>query len=266
MSIPSILIFAADHRTNINWDLPYIRVTDNKQSILNITQQKQLFKYRNILSEVSRIQYIYRNLNSFGKIDYIGFCHYRSFFAYMPNNNVPQVNTSDIKYLNNILSPVDQLSIISNNKVDGILNYPYPEIITDSANIVDWFKYLNNYLDYLHIPESLIDCCVTSILKYLPIQLKQYFINAQKNLNIYHANIFTIKIEIFKTMMQIFEKVFIDVVNHYEQTYANTSKINTFSNRWFGYLVEYLFTNTYFHAIQLAGLYKFSHCQLLKMV
>ena len=35
----SILIFAADHRKNIIWDLPYIRVTDNDESILNILNE-----------------------------------------------------------------------------------------------------------------------------------------------------------------------------------------------------------------------------------
>lgn len=29
MNIPTILIFSADHRKNITWNLPYIRVTDN---------------------------------------------------------------------------------------------------------------------------------------------------------------------------------------------------------------------------------------------
>ena len=118
MNNPTILIFAADHRKDIKWDLPYIRVTDNKESILNILNETDLFKYRNILSEVSRIQYIYRNLNTFGKVDYIGFCHYRSFFAYIPEENIPQINSSDKKYLNNILSPTDQLSAILHNNVD----------------------------------------------------------------------------------------------------------------------------------------------------
>lgn len=267
MNNPSILIFAADHRTNINWQLPFIRVTDNTESLLTILNQPDLFKYRNILSEVSRIQYIYRNLNTFGKVDYIGFCHYRSFFAFIPEKRVPQLNTSDTTFLNNILSPVDQLNIILRNNVDGIINYAYPEYTYPGVtNIVEWFKELNNRLNYLQIPEDLIDCCINSINKYLPEWIKPYFITAQQTFNIYHANIFTIKTEIFKQMMYTFEKVYTDVINLYEQKYGDQDKHKSFSPRWFGYLVEYIFTNTYFHALQISNKYKFCHCQLLKLV
>ena len=98
----------------------------------------------------------------------------------------------------------------------GILNTAYPEIKTNATDIVQWFKDLNNYLDYLHIPEDLIDCCVKSILTHISAELKPYFLEAQKNLNIYHANIFTIKTEIFVQMMETFEHVFSDVIKYYE--------------------------------------------------
>jgi hypothetical protein len=162
--------------------------------------------------------YIYRNLNSFGKIDYIGFCHYRSFFAYLPEHNSPQLNTTDVKYLDKILTPVEQMQIIKSNNIDGILNFAYPETITFEKpdNLINWFKKLNSMLNYLNIPEPLIDYCDIIIKKYIPEDLKPHFIEAQKNLNIYHANIFTVRIEIFKEMMSIFEQAFCDIKKYYE--------------------------------------------------
>jgi hypothetical protein len=104
---PNILIFAADHRKTADYSLPFIRVTDNEYSVLNIMNNEKLFKYKDILSEVSRMMYIYENIKTFGKVDYIGFCHYRNFFTDLKIKNKKQIKTSNKKFFNNILTPIE---------------------------------------------------------------------------------------------------------------------------------------------------------------
>ena len=261
--MPTCLVFAADHRNIESWTLPFIRITDNNSSALNIMQDKQLMKYKDVLSEVSRMMYVYRNIHTFGKLTYIGFCHYRQFFAQTMSNQ-PLLKTSNNAYLYTVMTPNDHVLKIQQEQADGLLGFEFPEIIFTEQDLVSWFKALNKTLDYLKIPDGLVDFTLQSIYHNIPSKLLPFFIASQKNLNIYHSNIFTLHISVFNEMMQIFENIFNEVITHYESNYANIA--DQFSSRWFGYLFEYLYSNTYFHALELSKERKFAYANMLKIV
>ena len=124
----TIQIFASDHRTNIQWNLPFIRVTDNTSSIVNFNNDSFLYQNKDYLSEVARMLFVYKHINDFGNPSYIGFCHYRRFFASIPNKNIVIEDNSNL-FDTNILTPNDQFTILKNNNADCILEYPFYDTI-----------------------------------------------------------------------------------------------------------------------------------------
>lgn len=128
----SIQIFASDHRKNINWEFPFIRVTDNYDSAVNIVNDKFLFDTRDYLSEISRMMYAYKHLADFGNPDFVGFCHYRRFFANIVG--VPAIVVEDHarKYHDKVLTPTQQHNIMVHNNIQAIVEFPFYDIAEHS--------------------------------------------------------------------------------------------------------------------------------------
>ena len=110
----TIQIFSADHHKDSIYILPFIRVSDKIECPVNICNDRFLHENRDILSEVSRILYINKHLDDFGNPDYIGFCHYRRFFANL-NIKAPLLDTNDLRLLDNVFNPIDQLALLQQN-------------------------------------------------------------------------------------------------------------------------------------------------------
>lgn len=256
----TIQIFASDHRKDAVWNLPFIRITDN-DSCISIKQDQFLYDNRNVLSEVARMIYAYKYLQEFGNPEYVGFCHYRRFFANL-DVNAYWYETSDERFTSKILTPLQQLQLIKQNNADGIIEYHFPEVAFNVSNINDWFKALNKFLPYLQIPEVLIDYSIQQFYDNIDDSLKPFFKQAYNIMHIYHQNIFTVNREVLDIIFKPLCKSVSAIIRFEDMQQFDKT---TYSNRWLAYIIEYLFTNVLFHALELSNKYTFLKCKFLVM-
>ena len=255
----TIQIFSADHHETAIYKLPFIRVSDKKECPINICNDDFLYANRDILSEVSRILYINKHLDDFGNPDYVGFCHYRRFFANLSIKS-PQLETSDLNLLNSVFNPIDQMAILQQNNADGIIEEEFLEVRTGATNMLDWFKDINKMLNYLQIPTELIDYSYQTFLNEIPNWIKQDFIESLNIMPIYHSNMFTFKSQLSKEMLDALQKS-VEKIIQYESN--NLFDRRRYSSRWLGYVIEYLYTNVYFHALEKSKKVKIIKCKFL---
>lgn len=242
--LKNIIVFACDHRKDIKWDLPFIRIgTVNSDAVLKVPKDDECAKLDTIAGEVMQILYVYKHLEEFGNPEYIGFCHYRRFLTLSKSNtnNYPILNTNIIeKEL--ILDSSQQLTIMLLKNVDGILPAPYVDqsycenCLTQrdmmwNQNI--FFKNeKNNYNTQLIHSREEVDMCFDTLIENTPDEYKE---SMKKVINMqisFHYNMFTLTNELFRlygkiiypTCMQLIEKI-------------NAKDLD---KRWLGYLLERL--------------------------
>ena len=254
----TIQIFSADHHKDSIYRLPFIRISDKIECPVNICNDRFLYENRDILSEVSRILYINKHLDDFGDPDYIGFCHYRRFFANL-NIKAPWLDTNDLRLLDNVFNPIDQLALLQQNDADGIIEEEFLEVCTGATNMLDWFKDINRMLDYLQIPLELIDYSYQIFLNEIPDWIKQDYVSSLNIMPIYHSNMFTFKRELGKEMLDALQKSVEKIIQYELDCHFDR---NAYSKRWLGYVIEYLYTNIYFHALEKKG-FKLLKCKFL---
>lgn len=256
----TIQIFASDHRKNVEWNLPFIRVLDSNDAAINFANDSFLYENRDVLSEASRMIYIYEHLSEFGNPDYVGFCHYRRFFADV-KVDAPWLETSDHSFEKMILNPSDQLRMIQASNVNGIIEHHFLEVQFNGVQDINtWFKALNQFLERLRIPEELIDFSIDQFYQNVEDWLKPFFVQAYSIMPIYHQNIFTVD----RTTLDLVMKPLCKSVREILKFEADGSfQKKKYSGRWLAYIIEYLFTNVMFHALELTGKFKFQKCKFL---
>ena len=255
--IPEIKIFACDHRKHDRWLLPYIRL-GNKCNIndcaINICNDNTIYDYEGtILSEFCHFQWIYNNLAQFGKTDYLGICHYRRFFT-LQSDRIVKESSDDIcfKYA---LTPSQQLAIILNSNVDGILQYQFQD--------VPWNGQYDNVIEQMalyckqcgsSLTLDFIQQCFEIYKLNLPPSLSAFYDQALKIRSIYHSNMFTAKTQMFKDLWQILQPTI-------EQC-LKLNLPNNLPNRWLAQCLEQM-TSLTFHLFELSKKYKFTYLPII---
>ena len=270
MTYNTIQIFASDHRTGIKWSLPFIRIA-HSSDVINLASNEFLYKYKDLLSEPAKMMFAYKHIDEFGDPEFIGFCHYRRYFALCSQQyqNRIVIEDPDHKLTNCILSPTQQLMLMNKFNVDGLLEFPFlDEINADKKyqTIVDMFNNVINTMSNINaqntcplsIPYAIIEHWIEQFEKNLPIDLKPYFKNALACKSVYHSNIFTARKEICDIYFPLLDILITDMIK-----FVDHNCIQIPNSRWLAYVIEYLFSNIFFHILLMSGKFKFMHCQLL---
>lgn len=269
MTCDTIQIFACDHRQDVEWNLPFIRVSHSNE-LINLSSDSFLNEHKDLMSEPAKMLFIHKHINEFGNPSYEGFCHYRRYFARCTGHLQHKIVVEDFNHIlsNCILSPIEQLLLIKKFNVDGILEFPFLDVVDAMkyATVVDMFNHHINVMPNinsqnscpLNIPSEVVDHWLKMFLEHLPLDLKMYFDKALTYKNVYHSNIFTMKREICDLYFSMLQILTIDIIN-----FIDNSKISIMNTRWLSYMIEYLFSNIFFRILSISGKYKFMHCQLL---
>ena len=70
----NIQIFACDHRKNVQWDLPYIRLGNSQSdAVVSIKDDAEIMPYHRLLSEGAQIWWVYKHYKELGNPDFVGF-------------------------------------------------------------------------------------------------------------------------------------------------------------------------------------------------
>lgn len=254
----SIQVFACDHRKNIDWKLPFIRIGGQESDCsINIKDDTEIAPYSILLSEGAKIWWVWKNLAQFGNPTYIGFCHYRRFFGNAPRliYDIPEDKLGEQK----IFSPFEQYSILEQNKLDGLVPVPLCPLPKSEkynySNIIEQTKMISDH-DGLGFTTEVVDECFRLLLKNTPEELKSNLQNAFLNDKLYVCNIFTMRTMLFQTYGEIISKTMLEISKLIET--KDTSK---FHPRWMGYVLE-RFTSCIIQAFQMSG-HKFSVCPLI---
>lgn len=243
MMLESIQIFACDHRKDVKWDLPYIRIgSSQSDSLLCTKNDKDSLKFDPLLSEGSQMIYVAKHINDFGNPDLIGFQHYRRFFSFYLKN--PIVNISKISFEKEMCATQLQiLQFINNNNLDGIAPIPF-DIVDENehkfVNIIDQLKYLMN---------PAFGCSNEIIEKAFNIfllnsgSLKNDIENTFTIKQQFVCNIFVLKKELFLQYYNIFFPTFVQLLNEIPK-----NNIKSMFPRFMGYILE-RFTSCYLHML-----------------
>lgn len=260
MSFPTIQIFACDHRKNVQWDLPYIRLgCSQSDASVNTKIDDSLEPYQVVLSEGSQIWWIYKHLAEFGNPQNIGFCHYRRFFGNVARL-IEDHSSQEHDFAKKAILPHDQLALMLNNNLDGLV----PTAICplqktqqyNYSNIIEQTKMISDH-DGLGFTTEIVNKAFSFLIDSFPDSLVDYAKNAMLNQHIYVCNIFTMKTKLFMQYCSI-------VFNAVEKLYAFSQTIDTskFHKRWMGYILE-RYTSVVLQSFQLAKLAKFGVVPLL---
>jgi len=99
--------------------------------------------------------FVYKHIKDFGNPNYIGFCHYRRYFAICKDwlhQNKIVIEDFDNKLSDCILSPIDQLCIIKKLEIDGILEFPFLDVVNVNKyeTIIDMFNNVINTMSNIN--------------------------------------------------------------------------------------------------------------------
>lgn len=253
----SILIFACDHRQNVQWNLPYIRF-GGPESECNIKiKANKIFNIDVNADEAPKLFWLWENIQEFGNPDIIGYCQYRRFFTNINTNGLPLINISIDAFQNKFaMTPLQQLSLINTYNVDGILHLHF-KIISDNIN----YKYIWEQFPLLNENKMLQPkyqkLAFDLLLKHTPTELKQYIEASFQIKEMYLCNIFTAKRQVF----DLFGKITFNAVKELLSNMEYNERMSLFPC-WLAYLFE-RYTSCFYHALELSGKYKFLKVPLL---
>ena len=243
-----IKIFAADHRKNVDWQLPYIRLGNCQSDAINKITSVPLLRHK-ILSEVAQAIDIKNKWKEYGSPEWLGLCHYRRFFT-LATKGEPLIDISEDQFQPNMCcTPIQQLAILKKNDADMLC----------FARVKSYFdkeeSTINNIIDEMQLYGSKVNLNMSreqlekafSILNYcMPNELAMYFDAAMHKTTIHCCNIFTARAEMFCQWASLLE----DTYNICKEEFSKES-IN-FNKRWFAYLSE-RFTSIILDAFELSG-------------
>lgn len=246
-----IKVFAADHRSNVDWNLPYIRLGNcQSDSSLKITTVPVLWHKQ--LGEIAQAIDIKNRQKEFGSPDYLGLCHYRRFFtiALGGNKSLYDLNEDEFKP-QMCCTPMQQIALLKKYEADMICFVRIKSYKKeDEDKIHNVADELENYGKRININMSRqqLDLVFDSFYKNLPTTLKEHFAEAMKSTLIHGCNIFTAKAQIFCDWASAVEATYKDC----KEKFDNDGVRHSFNPRWFGYIAERL-TSIYIDCCKMSG-------------
>lgn len=246
-----IKIFAADHRRNIDWNLPYIRLGNCQSDAVNIITTVPVL-YHRLLSEIAQAIDIKNRFAEFGSPSYLGLCHYRRFFT-SSFKNILLVDLQEHEFKPEMCAtPLFQLAALKRFNADILCFARVKSYNADDDSkvnsLIDELELYGKKVN-LNMSRSQIESAFDLLYMNFPEDLKPYFEKAMKQKTIHCCNIFTSKAEIFcqwaslqETMFAVCKKAF---------AFAGPDFYNL-SHRWFAYLSERI-TSVYLDSLVLSG-------------
>ena len=245
----STQIFACDHRKNVQWNLPYIRIGGPESDCaINIKDDEEIAPYSVLLSEGAKIWWVWKHLAEFGNPDYIGFCHYRRFYgqAQVPIYDIPEIALAR----QHLFSPSEQELMMKKNSADGLVPAPFCPLQKSQkynySNIIEQTKMISD-ADGQGFTTEVVNKAFELLLSNFPSAYRSYMEKAFLNDKIYVCNIFTMKSSLF----QIYGSTIASTVKQLAKFVEDKDTTN-FHKRWMGYIME-RFTSSIIQAFQLAG-------------
>lgn len=245
----TIQIFACDHRKNVQWDLPFIRLgTEDSGAVLTIANDQEIQPFAIKLSEGAQIWWVWKHLAELGNPSYVGFCHYRRFFG--AADRLIQDFPSGCLDLSRIFNPADQLHMILQTKVDGIVPVCFNPLPKNNqvqySTVAQQTKLISDH-DGLGFTSKVIDKAFDLLVECAPQRLKDKVQAAYSDSDIFVCNIFTLKTSLFNEYCQT---VFAAVKKLAE--FAEDIDTSKFHKRWMGYILE-RYTSSMLKAFQADG-------------
>lgn len=234
----TIQIFATDFQIRNKWPLPFIRIgTRQCNSIIHCKFDIDGLENKELpISEANSLFYISKHLEDFGNPDYVGLCHYRRYFTASTQYGILPIK-EDFPASDLILSPLQQLLIILQQNVDGILPFPFQEHFhVNSAKISSSFyeeAYFQGVEDKVLLSLDDYKLAFDLLVQNSPDSLQKYVVQAFEKRLVYFGTIFTLKTEIFKQYQQILLNTLIQFL----KTLGRNKLLNA-NCRCGGYLLE----------------------------
>lgn len=241
----NIQIFAADHRQNVDWNLPYIRVgnfqSDALVKIQGIDPVDQL-----AMSEGAHALYVAKHMSEFGNPNYVGLCHYRRFFTKATTKTVLvdlQENEFNPAFC---MTPIEQLIVLKEFKADFLVFarvQSYKVALKDQVQDIVDELYLHSKNIDLSMSKSDIADAFDTFIDCLPTALKDNAKAAMSKTSIHCCNLLTTTSALFVEWCETYEKAFSILKSQFR---------NNANKRWFGYLLE-RFTSLWIDANAACG-------------
>ncbi len=245
-----ILVFAADHRQNIEWNLPYIRLGNfQSDAILNIKYDKEIEPFQLLLAEGAQLWWIAKHLNEIGNPKYVALMHYRRFFTALKNQKSPIINCPiDLFQPAFALEPLTMYMMMETRKLDILSIVPNvpTQDGTKADNAKDQLKLdIKNWNVY--ISDELIDDAFKLFFENCAdANLKSEMEKAMVRKAHFNCNILCLKQELLKEYVDILVPTFKAIKEKYD---AELSKM---ASRTFGYILE-RFTSLYLFGSKAIG-------------
>ena len=243
-----IKIFAADHRKNVDWQLPYIRLGNCQSDAINKITTVPLLHHK-ILSEVAQAIDIKNKWKEYGSPEWLGLCHYRRFFTLLSEDK-PLIDMTESQFQPSMCcTPIQQIAILKQYNADMLCFArvrSYSQLVASSIkNVFDEMQLYGYKVGLNMSNEQLVKAF--DILRYcMPKELVVHFDTAMQKTTIHCCNIFTTRAEMFCQWASILEE-------SYEICKEEFDKVsNSFNRRWFAYLSE-RFTSIILDAFELSG-------------
>lgn len=245
-----IKIFAADHRKNVDWQLPYIRLGNiQSDSALKITTVSAL--RHKTLSEIAQAIDIKNKWKDYGSPDWLGLCHYRRFFTLCDKFYGKWLIDIPASQFNSSMccTPFQQLAMLKHHNADVLCFQKVRSYVDEEA-----FK-VNNIIDEMELYGTKVDLNMSraqieksfDILNYcIPQDLKSHFDEVMRCKTIHCCNILTTRASLFCQWASILEESYEICKEEFEKD------ISTFNRRWFAYLSE-RFTSIIIDSYELSG-------------
>lgn len=241
----SISIFAADHRKDVVWNLPYIRL-GNFQSdcALNIKSDPVVAPFQLLLSEGAQMWWVRRHLDDFKNPTYVGFQHYRRFFSLKLKN--PIVNVTQAQFDSSLCAkPLELGQILQSQNYDGATFIPL-QVTSEFTDIISQLKMLVKIEKFGEL-EDLIDPAFVEFRNNLGPKFANVFDNAMKINKTFCCNIFILKNNLFREFADAAFPVFQHMLEKMPK-----ERLKTVHPRFMGYFLE-RFTSIYLWSLTALG-------------
>ena len=245
----NIQIFASDHRRNIDWKLPFIRIGGAESDCaININDDTELSKYSRLLSEGAKMWWVWKHLADFGNPEYIGFCHYRRFFG-QSNMLIHDIQEHQLSS-QRIFSPIEQFIIMKQNKVDGLVPVQICPLSKNSlynySNIIEQTKMISDH-DGLGFTTEVVNKAFELLIQNTPSAYISALQQSFSDQSIYVCNIFTMNTKLFRLYGEIIFTTFMQL-----SEFVKDKDTTKFHPRWMGYIME-RFTSCFIKMMQISG-------------
>lgn len=253
----SIQIFACDHCKDAQWDLPYVRFGGPESDCAIKTNANKIFGINVNADETPKLFWLWKNLDQLGNPDIIGYCQYRRFFTTLAVKQ-PVINIPREKLRREFaLTPLQQLILINQHNVDGIL-HPHFKVINDRKTQYTYiWEQIYTLTKEDMLPMGFQKKAFDLLLDYTPSNLKDAMNKAFEVKENYLCNIFTVKSELFKEFGEAAFKAVEDLLK--SMTIEARMELHPY---WLAYLFE-RYTSCWYHALEISGKCRFLKIPLL---